>query len=103
MQAGRTSTLLLVVPEELSAAQPIYLASCCGENSPSEGRQGLPALLEQNSVSNSHFFSFVPCGMVTRIQSAPKSPFPPAPTTLEQFRGHSAFCCIALITTQHYN
>lgn len=103
VQAGRTSTLLLVVPEELSTAHPIYVASRCGKNSPSEGRQGLPALLKQNSTFNSHIFSFVPCGMITRIQSAPKSPFPPAPTTLERFRGRSAFCCIALITTQHYN
>lgn len=82
---------------------PSPLSSVLWEDSPSEGRQGLPALLKQNSTFNSHICSFAPCGMITRIQSAPKSPFPPVPTALEQFRGHSAFCSIALITTQHYN
>lgn len=29
VQAGRTSTLLLVIPDKLSTAQPAYLVSCC--------------------------------------------------------------------------
>lgn len=63
---------------------PSPLSSVLWEDSPSEGRQGLPALLKQNSTFNSHICSFAPCGMITRIQSAPKSPFPPVPTALEQ-------------------
>lgn len=36
VQAGGTNVLLLGVPEDLSTTQPIYLASCCRENSLSE-------------------------------------------------------------------
>lgn len=73
-QAGRTSTLLLVIPEELCAAQPVSSAPCRGQHSPSEGRQGLPALLKQNAAFNSHIFSFVRCGTVTRIGLLPNPP-----------------------------
>lgn len=80
-----------------------HLAPCCGKIHLQRVGKACLHCWNKNSTFNSHICSFAPCGMITRTQSGPKSPFPPVPTALEWFRGHSAFCSIALITTQHYN